>query len=48
MNKVTRDILEKYKDTPFKDGKALPNYTNQAMNRVTTYKGNLRTDKIQP
>ena len=33
LNKVTRDILEKYKDTPFKDNKALPNYTNQAMNR---------------
>jgi integrase len=31
LNKVTRDILEKYKDTPFKDNKALPNYTNQAM-----------------
>ena len=25
LNKVTRDILEKYKDTPFKDNKALPN-----------------------
>ena len=64
LNKVTKDILEKYKDTPFKDNKALPNYTNQAMNRdikelcklagineeirVTTYKGNVRTDKIQP
>jgi len=64
LNKVTKAILEKYKDTPFKDGKALPNYTNQAMNRdikelcrlagideeirVTTYKGNVRTDKIQP
>ena len=64
LNKVTRDILEKYKDTPFKDNKALPNYTNQAMNRdikglcklagineeirVTTYKGNVRTDKILP
>ena len=64
LNKVTRDILEKYKDIPFKDNKALPNYTNQAMNRdikelcklagineeirVTTYKGNVRTDKIQP
>ena len=64
LNKVTRDILEKYKDTPFKDNKALPNYTNQAMNRdikelcklagineeirVTTYKGNVRTDKSQP
>ena len=64
LNKVTRDILEKYKDTPFKDNKSLPNYTNQAMNRdikelcklagineeirVTTYKGNVRTDKIQP
>ena len=64
LNKITKAILEKYKDTPFKDGKALPNYTNQAMNRdikelcklagineeirVTTYKGNVRTDKIQP
>ena len=64
LNKVTKDILEKYKDTPFKDNKALPNYTNQAMNRdikelcklagineeirVTTYKGNVRTDKILP
>ena len=64
LNKVTKAILEKYKDTPFKDNKALPNYTNQAMNRdikelcklagineeirVTTYKGNVRTDKIQP
>ena len=64
LNKVTKAILEKYKDTPFKDGKVLPNYTNQAMNRdikelcklagineeirVTTYKGNVRTDKIQP
>ena len=64
LNKVTKALLEKYKDTPFKDGKALPNYTNQAMNRdikelcrlagideeirVTTYKGNVRTDKIQP
>jgi hypothetical protein len=64
LNKVTKAILEKYKDTPFKDGKALPNYINQAMNRdikelcklagineeirVTTYKGNVRTDKIQP
>ena len=58
LNKVTKAILEKYKDTP------LPNYTNQAMIRdikelcklagineeirVTTYKGNVRTDKIQP
>ena len=64
LNKVTKAILEKYKDTPFKDNKALPNYTNQAMNRdikelcklagineeirVTTYKGNVRTDNIQP
>ena len=24
---------DKYKDIPFKDNKALPNYTNQAMNR---------------
>ena len=34
LNKVTKAILEKYKDTPFKDGKALPNYSNQAMNRA--------------
>ena len=63
LNKVTKAILEKYKDTPFKDGKALPNYSNQAMNRdikelchladideeirVTTYKGNVRTDESQ-
>ncbi len=64
LNEVTRAILEKYKDTPFKDNKALPNYTNQAMNRdvkelcklagideeirITTYKGNVRTDEIHP
>ena len=63
LNKVTKAILEKNKDTPFKDGKALPNYSNQAMNRdikelchladideeirVTTYKGNVRTDESQ-
>ena len=63
LNKVTKAILEKNKYTPFKDGKALPNYSNQAMNRdikelcrladideeirVTTYKGNVRTDKSQ-
>jgi hypothetical protein len=33
LNDVTRAILDKYKDVPFKDNKALPNYTNQAMNR---------------
>ncbi len=33
LNDMTRAILEKYKDIPFKDGKALPTYTNQAMNR---------------
>ena len=64
LNDVTRAILEKYRDAPFKDNKALPNYTNQAMNRdikelcklagineeirVTTYKGNVRTDEIHP
>ena len=64
LNDVTKAILEKYKDVPFSDGKALPNLTNQAMNRdvkeicklagiddeirVTTYKGNVRTDEIHP
>ena len=64
LNDVTKAILEKYKDAPFKDNKALPNYTNQAMNRdvkelcklagineeirITTYKGNVRTDEIHP
>ncbi len=33
LNKITKAILEKYKNTPFKDNKALPNLTNQAMNR---------------
>ena len=33
LNDVTRGILEKYKDSPFKDNKALPNFTNHAMNR---------------
>ena len=64
LNDVTEAILEKYKDAPFNDNKALPNYTNQAMNRdvkelcrladineeirITTYKGNVRTDEIHP
>ena len=64
LNDVTKAILEKYKDAPFNDNKALPNYTNQAMNRdvkelcrlagineeirITTYKGNVRTDEIHP
>ena len=64
LNDVTKAILEKYKKVPFKDNKALPNYTNQAMNRdlkelcklagideeirITTYKGNVRTDEIHP
>lgn len=64
LNDITKAILEKYKDVPFKDNKALPNLTNQAMNRdvkklcklagideeirVTTYKGNVRTDTIYP
>ena len=33
MNKVTKTILGKYKDTPLKDSKFPPNYTRQAMNR---------------
>ncbi len=33
LNDVTKSILKKYKGVPFKDNKALPNYTNQAMNR---------------
>ena len=33
LNDITRAILDKYKDVPFKDGKALPNLTNQGMNR---------------
>ena len=32
-NEVTTRILDKYKDFPFDGGKALPNYTNQALNR---------------
>lgn len=64
LNDITKAILEKYKDVPFKDDKALPNLTNQAMNRdlkklcrlagideeirVTTYKGNVRTDEVHP
>ena len=64
LNDVTKAILENYKDAPFADNKALPNYTNQAMNRdvkelckladineeirITTYKGNVRTDEIHP
>ena len=64
LNDITKAILEKYQDVPFKDNKALPNLTNQAMNRdikelcklagineeirITTYKGNVRTDEIHP
>lgn len=64
LNDITKAILEKYKDVPFKDNKALPSFTNQAMNRslkdlcqlaeindpirVTTYKGNVRTDTVYP
>ena len=33
LNDITKAILEKYKDAPFKDNKALPSFTNQAMNR---------------
>ena len=64
LNDITKAILEKYKDVPFKDNKALPSFTNQAMNRslkelcqlaeindpirITTYKGNVRTDTVHP
>ena len=64
LNDITKAILEKYKDVPFKDDKALPSFTNQAMNRslkelcqlaeindpirITTYKGNVRTDTVHP
>ena len=64
LNDITKAILEKYKDVPFKDNKALPSFTNQAMNRslkdlcqlaeinepirITTYKGNVRTDAVHP
>ncbi|MBQ9654001.1 MAG: integrase catalytic domain-containing protein [Bacteroidales bacterium] len=64
LNDITKAILEKYKDVPFKDNKALPSFTNQAMNRslkelcqlaeinepirITTYKGNVRTDTVNP
>ena len=33
LNDITKAILKKYKDVPFKDNRALPNLTNQAMNR---------------
>lgn len=33
LNNMTRSILDKYKDIQFKGDKALPCYTNQAMNR---------------
>lgn len=64
LNDLTRSILDKYRSIPFRDNKALPTYTNQAMNRdikeicrlagidegirITTYKGNVRTDEIRP
>jgi len=33
LNKITREILEKYKDIEFENGKALPVIQNQPMNR---------------
>ena len=33
LNKTTQAILEKYKDIPFPGNRALPSFTNQAMNR---------------
>lgn len=62
-NTTTRRILEKYKDIPLANNKALPVIKNQPMNRglkelcrlaginerirITTYKGNQRTDKYK-
>lgn len=64
LNDTTKAILAKYKDVPFSGDRALPPYTNQAMNRslkdlcqlaeinepirITTYKGNVRTDTVHP
>lgn len=64
LNDTTKAILAKYKDVPFPGDRALPPYTNQAMNRslkdlcqlaeinepirITTYKGNVRTDTVHP
>ena len=33
LNDITKAILKKYKDVPFPGDKALPSFTNQAMNR---------------
>ena len=33
FNEITSAIMSKYKDIPFKDDRALPFYTNQALNR---------------
>lgn len=64
LNKMSRSILDKYKDVPLENNKALPVISNQPMNiylkelcelagineevRITTYKGNVRTDTIKP
>lgn len=33
LNSVTKEILKRYADVPLKDNRALPVFTNQAMNR---------------
>ena len=33
LNDITSEILMKYAEVPFRNNKALPSYTNQAMNR---------------
>ena len=59
-----KNLFQIQQHAPFNDNVALPNYTNQAMNRdvkdlcrlagineeirITTYKGNVRTDEIHP
>jgi len=64
LNTPASAILEKYKNVPFENGKALPVISNQKMNdylrelcqlagidapvRITTIRGNVRTDEIIP
>ncbi len=33
LDNITKAILEKYKAVPFKDNKAFPSFTNQAMTK---------------
>ena len=41
LNKYSRALLDKYKDTPFEDGKALPVISNQRMNEYLKELGQL-------